>query len=64
MTGLSLLLHIFDITWTTVMIPSFQTDMSGQTVQNPPDQTEEQSDKGLHSLPFHLYFNDIYTPMV
>ena len=45
MTGHNLLLHIFDITWTTVMVLSFQTDLSGQTVQKNPDQTEEQSDQ-------------------
>ena len=37
---------------TTVMILSFRTDMLGQTVQT---QIEEQSDQGLHCLPFRLH---------
>ena len=44
---------------TTVMIQSFRTDRSGQTVQT---QTrlllEEQSDQGLHCLLFHLHLFD------
>ena len=40
----------------TVMILSFQTDMPGQTVQTQIRQLlEEQSDQGLHYLPFHLH---------
>ena len=35
----------------TAMILSFQTDWSEQTVQT----LEEQSDQGLHCLPFRLY---------
>ena len=35
----------------TVMIRSFRTDRSGQTVQT----LEEQSDQGLHCLLFHLH---------
>ena len=38
------------------MILSFWTDMSGQTVQTPIRLLlEEQSDQGLHSLPFRLH---------
>ena len=37
----------------TVMILSFWTDMSGQTVQT--QIREEQSDQGLHCLPFRLH---------
>ena len=39
----------------TVMILSFRTEMPGQTVQT---QIEEQSDQGLHCLPFHLHHLD------
>ena len=42
--------------YSTIMILSFRTDRSGQTVQT---QTrlllEEQSDQGLHCLPFRLH---------
>ena len=37
----------------TLMILSFRTDMPGKTVQ--PQIREEQSDQGLHCLPFRLY---------
>ena len=41
---------------TTVMILSFQTDMPGQTVQTQIRLLlEEQSDQGLHYLPFRLH---------
>ena len=45
----------------TVMILSFRTDRSGQTVQSQIRllQEEEQSDQGLHCLLFHLYHFDI-----
>ena len=44
---------------TTVMILSFQTDMSGQTVQTQIRLLlEEQSDQGLHCLPFCLHHLD------
>ena len=40
----------------TVMILSFQTDMPGQTVQTKIRLLlEEQSDQGLHCLPFRLH---------
>ena len=40
----------------TVMILSFRTDMHGQTVQTQIRQLlEEQSDQGLHCLPFRLH---------
>ena len=40
----------------TVMILSFRTDMHGQTVQTQIRLLlEEQSDQGLHCLPFHLH---------
>ena len=38
----------------TVMILSFRTDMPGQTVQT----LEEQSNQGLHCLPFRLHHLD------
>ena len=42
--------------WTTVMILSFRTDMPGQTVQTQIRLLlEEQSDQGLHCLPFRLH---------
>ena len=37
----------------TVMIQSFRTDMPGQTVQT--QNRPEQSDQGLHCLPFRLH---------
>ena len=41
---------------TTVMILSFRTDMPGQTVQTQIRLLlEEQSDQGLHCLPFRLH---------
>ena len=41
---------------TTVMILSFWTDMPGQTLQTQVRLLlEEQSDQGLHCLPFHLH---------
>ena len=40
----------------TVMILSFRTDMPGQIVQTQIRLLlEEQSDQGLHCLPFHLH---------
>ena len=40
----------------TVMILSFRTDMSGQTVQTQIRLLlEEQSDRGRHCLQFHLH---------
>ena len=40
----------------TVMILSFRTDRPGQTVQTQIRLLlEEQSDQGLHCLPFHLH---------
>ena len=39
----------------TVMILSFRTDMPGQTVQTQIRLLEEQSDQGLHCLPFRLH---------
>ena len=43
----------------TVMILSFRTDKSGQTVQTQIRLLlEEQSDQGLHCLLFHLHFFD------
>ena len=38
--------------WITVMILSFRTGRPGQTV------LEEQSDQGIHCLPFRLHFFD------
>ena len=47
------------ITLLTVMILSFQTDMPGQTVQTLVRLLlEEQSDQGLHCLPFPLHHLD------
>ena len=44
----------------TVMILSFRTDMPGQTVQTQIRLLlEEQSDQGLHCLPFRLHRLDI-----
>ena len=41
------------------MIPSFGTYRSGQTVQTQIRLfLEEQSDQGLHCLPFHLHLFD------
>ena len=49
----------FSVALTTVMILSFQTDMPGQTVQTQIRLLlEEQSDQGLHCLPFHLHHLD------
>ena len=43
----------------TVMIQSFRTDMSGQTVQTQIRLLlEEQSDQGLHCLLFHFHLFD------
>ena len=43
------------VLWHTVMILSFRTDMPGQTVQTQIKlRLEEQSDQGLHCLPFCL----------
>ena len=44
---------------TALMILSFRTEMSGQTVQTQIRQLlEEQSDQGLHCLLFHLHLFD------
>ena len=44
------------VTSITIMILSFWTDMSGQTVQTQIRLLlEEQSDQGLHCLPFRLH---------
>ena len=46
-----------DVTKCMVMILSFRTKRSGQTVQNQNRLLlEEQSDQGLHCLPFHFIF--------
>ena len=55
--NLAVYVIITENSWkTTVMILSFRTDVPGQTVQT---QTrlllEEQSDQGLHCLPFRLH---------
>ena len=51
-TNLHALTHKFH----TVMIVSFRTDMPGQTVQTQIRLLlEEQSDQGLHCLPFRLH---------
>ena len=42
----------------TVMILSFRTDMPGQTVQTKIRLLQEQSDQGLHCLPFRLHYLD------
>ena len=42
----------------TVIILSFRTDMSGQTVQIQIRLLQEQSDLGLHCLLFHLHLFD------
>ena len=45
----------------TVMILSFRTDMPGQTVQTQIRLLlEEQSDQGLHCLPFRLHRLDSF----
>ena len=47
----------------TVMILSFQTDRSGQTVQTQIRLLlEEQSDQGLHCLLYHLHCLDEILP--
>ena len=43
----------------TVMILSFRTDMPEQTVQMQIQILEEQSDQGLHCLPFPLHRLDL-----
>ena len=46
----------------TIMILSFRTDMPGQTVQTQIRLLlEEQSDQGLHCLPFHSHHLDSYS---
>ena len=53
-----LLLFVFSI---TVMILSFRTDKSGQTVQTQIRLLlEEQSDRGLHCLLFHRHLSTKY----
>ena len=48
--------YLFDPFIITVMILSFQTDRPGQTVQTQIRLLlEEQSDQGLHCLPFRLH---------
>ena len=51
------ILDIFDcVLGVTVMILNFRTDIPGQTVQTQIRLLlEEQSDQGLHCLPFHLH---------
>ena len=46
---------MFQLRYFTVMILSFRTDMPGQTVQTQIRLLEEQSDQGLHCLPFRLH---------
>ena len=54
---ITVLLAILSVT--TVMILSFRTDMPGQTVQTQIRLLlEEQSDQGLHCLPFRLHLLD------
>ena len=49
----------FDKRLVTVIIQSFRTDRSGQTVQTQIRLLlEEQSDQGLHCLLFHLHHFD------
>ena len=49
----------FKMDWVTVMILSFRTNRSGQTVQTQIRLLlEEQSDQGLHFLLFHLHLFD------
>ena len=58
LTFLELHVNIFpsDCISFTVMILSFRTDMPGQTVQTQIRLLlEEQSDQGLHCLPFRLH---------
>ena len=59
-TEASLILEILDLASIgIVMIQSFRTDRSGQTVQTQIRLLlEEQSDRGLHCLPFHLHCLD------
>ena len=48
--------HFFRVRKSTVMILSFRTDRPGQTVQTQIRVLlEEQSDQGLHYLPFRLH---------
>ena len=48
--------NVLLLKFTTVMILSFRTDMLGQTVQTQIRLLlEEQSDQGLHCLPFRLH---------
>ena len=42
----------------TIMIISFRTDMPGQTVQTQIRLLLEESDQGLHCLPFRLHHLD------
>ena len=46
-------LNVYMSIQSTAMILSFRTDMPGQTVQT--QILEEQSDQGLHCLPFRLH---------
>ena len=52
------------LTFITVMVISFRTDRSGQTVQTQirllleEQSDQEQSDQGLHCLLFHLHVFD------
>ena len=53
-------ISLINVTGSTVMILSFRTDRSEQTVQTQIRLLlEEQSDLGLHCLPFHLHL--LYT---
>ena len=54
--GLCDTVNLFIFTAITIMILCFQTDMPGQTVQTQISLLlEEQSDQGLHCLPFCLH---------
>ena len=46
-----------------VMILSFRTGRSGQTVQTQTQLLEEQSDQGLHCLHFHLHLLNALLPV-
>ena len=53
---ISQVLEVWSLKALAVMILSFRTDRPGQTVQTQIRLLlEEQSDQGLHCLPFHLH---------
>ena len=59
----SCILHRYVNVMLTVMTLSFRTDRSGQTVQTQirlllEEQSDQQSDQGLHCLLFHLHHFD------